>query len=277
MNPDAIVLDRRSVELRQLATEAMIAGGRGHLSTALSCIDILRVLYDDVLRVRAEEPDWDERDIFILSKGHGCLALYAILADKGYFPKSELERFEMKGSMLGGHPEAHRIPGVEASTGALGHGLPIGVGIAVGDKIKRRDRKVVVLVGDGESSEGTVWEAALLANKHRLTNLTVIVDYNKFQCHGPIEEIQSLEPLADKWRSFGFEVAEVDGHDVSQLRKVLTNLPLAGGRPSCVICHTVKGKGIPMITRNPAWHHKYEMSEDEIAGLRSALARETVV
>lgn len=277
MTPDATILDRRSVELRKLATESMISGGRGHLPAALSCIDILRVLFDDVLNFRPGEPEWEDRDIFLLSKGHACLALYAILADKGFFPKSELDRFEMLGSMLGGHPEAHRVPGVEASTGALGHGLPIGVGIAMGDKIRGRERKVVVLIGDGESNEGTIWEAALLARKHSLENLTVLVDYNKFQCFGPTEEILGLEPLADKWRSFGFEVCEVDGHDVPALRKVLTALPLASDGPGCVICHTVKGKGIPTITRNPDWHHKHGLSEAEIAELRNALARETVV
>ena len=262
-------LDARSRDLRLAIVDALVGGRRGHVGSALSLVEILRVLYDDVLRVRPAEPDWNERDRCILSKGHGCLALYAILADKGFFPKAELLLQCTPGALLGGHTETH-IPGVEASTGALGHGLPIAVGLALAAKLQQRSNRVVVITGDGELDEGSNWEAALAARKHALDNLLLIVDYNKLQSFGPVAEVMPLEPLAEKLRAFGFAVREVDGHDVDALRTVLM-LPFEAGRPSALIAHTIKGGGIAACEHDPVWHHK--ASFDAAAGevLRKSL------
>jgi len=264
-------LDDRSKHLRRLIFQAIEKGGRGHIGPALSLVEIIRVLYDDILRSRPAEPKWNGRDRFILSKGHGCLALYAVLADKGYFPEAELHRFCHFDSFLGGHPEII-VPGVEACTGALGHGLPIGVGLALAARIQKRDSRVIILLGDGETNEGSNWEAAACADKHQLGNLTVLIDYNKIQSAGSVFEIQSMEPLADKWASFGFQVFECNGHDVGELRKVLGNsVATMGNRPRAVICHTVKGKGIPAAENNAAWHHKSDLSEDVLQAIHAAL------
>lgn len=267
---EAQTLDARSRDLRRMVTDTMIKAGRGHLGPALSLIEILRVLYDSILAYRPQEPKWPDRDRFILSKGHGCLALYALLADKGFFPRVALDGFCSENSFLGGHPEA-LIPGVEASTGALGHGLAIGVGMALGGRLRKRRGRVFVLLGDGELDEGAVWESALAAAKHRLDELVALIDYNKLQSYGPVDQVLALEPLAEKWRAFGFAVTEVNGHDVAQLESVLSALPLAKGRPSAIICHTVKGKGVPMAENNPDWHHKNKLTADELAAVARAL------
>jgi transketolase len=264
-------LDERSRYLRSLILDCLSAG-RGHVGSALSLVEIVRALYDHVLNVRPAEPEWPDRDRFILSKGHGCLALYAILADLGFLPREELGVQCKSGALLGGHPET-QVPGVEASTGALGHGLAIGLGMAMAARMQKRGSRVFVVTGDGELDEGAVWEAALAASKHKLENLTAIVDYNKLQSYGPVDEILPLEPLADKWRAFGFEVREVDGHDVGALREVFSSLPFAKGKPNAVIAHTIKGRGIHFAEHNPAWHHKSSLNEKILAELRAALER----
>ena len=208
------------------------------------------------------EPQWPDRDRMILSKGHGCIALYVILADKGFIPLETLDTFCRRDSILGGHPEAGKVPGVEASTGALGHGLSIGVGMALAVRMQKRDSRVVVVMGDGEIDEGSVWEAAMCAGKHRLSNLTALIDYNKVQSAGPTREILDLEPLADKWRAFNFATVEVDGHDVDALREVFRRLPMAQDRPTAIICHTVKGKGIGFAENDANWHHKSKINKD---------------
>ena len=264
-------LDERSLYLRRLAIRALDGGGRGHLGATLSLIEILRVLYDDVLRFRPKDPAWEGRDRCLLSKGHGCIALYVILADKGFFPTEELETFCRQTSILGGHPERGKVPGVEATTGALGHGLSIGVGMALAARLRKRDTRVFAVLGDGEINEGAVWEAAMNAGKHGLSNLTAVVDYNKHQSYGPTAEVQDLEPLADKWRSFGFAVREVDGHDVNDLGGAFAALPFERTRPSAVICHTVKGKGIPFAENDPSWHHKSRFPVEQIEEIYRAL------
>jgi transketolase len=264
-------LDDRSKYLRKLVVRALAGGERGHVGSSMSLIEIMRVLYDDVLRYRADDPKWDGRDRMILSKGHGCIALYIMLADKGFFPLETLDTFCRRDSILGGHPEAGTVPGVEASTGALGHGLSIGVGMALAARIQNRDSKVIVVCGDGEINEGSVWEAAMCAGKHKLSNLTAVIDYNKIQSAGPTREIQDLEPLVDKWRAFNFNPVEVDGHDVEALRKVFGRLPAASDKPTAVICHTVKGKGISFAENDANWHHKSKISQDVVAKLHAAL------
>lgn len=256
-------LDVRSIELRRTIIRVLEKSRRGHLGAALSLVEILRVLYDDILCYDPQESLWSERDRFILSKGHGCLALYVILADKGFLPKSELWKFCHKDGILGGHPEI-KVPGVEASTGSLGHGLSIGVGLALSAKHDGAGHRVFVLIGDGESNEGAIWEATMCASKHGLENLTVLVDYNKQQSYGSTSEVQELEPFADKWLAFGFGVVEVDGHDVEALRSTLSALPLSLGKPSAIICHTVKGKGIDRVEGNLKWHHKSKISDEDL-------------
>jgi len=261
-------LDERSIYLRRLVVRTLDGGARGHVGSSLSLLEIMRVLYDDVLRYRADDPDWEERDRCILSKGHGCIGQYVMLAEHGFFPHETLDTFCRRDSILGGHPEAGKVPGVEASTGALGHGLPIGVGRAMGLRIKGSKARVFVVTGDGEINEGSVWEAAMSAGKHRLDNLTVIVDYNKHQSYASTAEVQDLEPLGDKWRSFGFAVREVDGHDVPALGRAFASLPLAGGgKPNAIIAHTVKGKGVSFAENNMAWHHKSNLPAAELAAV----------
>ena len=266
-------LDARSIALRQKIIQMLDCARRGHLASALSLVEILRVLYDNILTYDPARPDWAARDRFILSKGHGCLALYVLLAEKGFFPEEELARFCQADGILGGHPERDRVPGVEASTGALGHGLSIGLGFALNARYEKSDHRIFVVVGDGECNEGSIWEAAMSGAKHGLGNLTVIVDYNKLQSYGPTSQVQELEPFADKWRAFGWGAAEVDGHDVAALGRVFNSLPIEPGRPSTVICHTVKGKGISFVENNLSWHHKSSISDQDLAACMAELGR----
>ncbi|MEI6737343.1 MAG: transketolase [Pseudomonadota bacterium] len=264
-------MDQRSKLLRRSIVDALQGGRRGHLGSSMSMVEILRVLFDSFLQYRPHEPLWADRDRFILSKGHGCLSLYAILADKGFFPTEELLTFCAPTSRLGGHPELGKLPGVEASTGALGHGLSIAVGMALGAKIRKQTHRTVVVTGDGEINEGSVWEAAMSASKHQLSALTVFVDYNKLQSYGTTREVLDLEPLADKWRSFGFEVQEVDGHDVPALETLVKRLPLNPHKPTAIICHTVKGKGFPFAEGKAEWHHKSGLTSNDIAAMYDCL------
>jgi len=252
----------------------LTASGRGHVGAAFSIVEILRVLYDDVLKYDAKNPRWPDRDRFILSKGHGCLALYAVLADKGFFPEAELAKFCASDGILGGHPEYGKVPGVEASTGSLGHGFSMGVGFALNAKLDGHKHRVFIVLGDGECSEGTIWEAALCASKHQLDHLTVIIDYNKQQTYGTIAEVQDLEPFAAKWEAFGFSVCEVNGHDVAALKNTLAAVPFTAHKPTAIICHTIKGKGVSFTERNLSWHHKTRVSAAEASSLLAALATE---
>jgi transketolase len=264
-------LDTRSRELRKTIIRTIQAGNRGHLGSAFSLVEILRVLYDDILTYDAANPRWAERDRCILSKGHGCLALYVLLADHGFFPESELWNFCKPEGILGGHPEYGKVPGVEASTGSLGHGLSIGIGLALNARFEQAAYRVYVVISDGESNEGSVWEAALCASKHRLDRMVVLVDYNKQQSYGTTYEVLDLDPLADKWRAFGFAVREVDGHSVPALRQALHDAPFEPGKPSIIICHTIKGKGVSFVENNLNWHHKTKLSEEEARSLLSEL------
>lgn len=258
---------QRAAGLRRDIVSMLEHGTRGHLASALSLVEILMVLYDDVLSFRAEDPGWPNRDRLIVSKGHGCMAQYALLADKAFFPRSEFERFCKPEGILGGHPEHPKVPGVEASTGALGHGLSIGVGMALAARHDDRPSRVFVVLGDGECNEGSIWEGAMCAAKHRLERLTVLVDYNKMQSYSSTHEVLELEPFAGKWESFGFACREIDGHAPGELRDALGSLPLEPGKPSCLICHTVKGKGIPFVEGDLSWHHVNRPKPEQIAAL----------
>ncbi len=265
-----IPLDERSRHLRRQVVRVLEGGGRGHIGTSMSLVEMLRVLYDSVLRYDAQNPKWDGRDRFILSKGHGCIAQYVLLQEKGFFPEEELEKFCRFDGILGGHPDP-KVPGIEVSTGALGHGLPIAVGMAVAAKSRGAKHRVITVLGDGECDEGSVWEAAMSAAKHRLDNLTAIVDYNKQQSYGSTYEVLDLEPFAAKWEAFGFAVREVDGHDVAALERIFAALPFAKDKPSAIICHTIKGKGVAFAENNLKWHHKSSLKENEITELLRAI------
>jgi len=258
-------LDKRSKYLRSLVLDALRSNGGGHFGSSFSTIETLRVIYDSFLRFNPQNPEWIDRDRFILSKGHGCLALYAILADKGFYPVEEMKSFCKPRSRFGGHPERGKVPGVEASTGALGHGLPIAVGMALAIRLRNSSSRVVVLVGDGEMNEGSNWEAVMASAKHRLSNLTLIVDYNKVQSYGKTVDVLDLEPLEEKLESFGFRTGHVDGHSVSELENIFKALPLAKDAPTAIISHTVKGKGFPFAEGKSEWHHKSGMSDSDFS------------
>jgi transketolase len=251
-------------------TLSMIHRGKSsHAGSALSMIDLLVVLYNRILRVAPERPDWPERDRFLLSKGHACAGLYAVLAARGFFPSAWLDDFYKDDTRMAGHVTAGSIPGVEISSGALGHCLAIGCGMALSAKRDRSDYRVFVLLSDGECDEGSIWEAALFAPHHRLSNLVVMIDYNKIQSLGSVKDVLDLEPLAAKWEAFGWSVREIDGHDFRQIEDALDNVPRADGKPTCVIAHTVKGKGVDFMENTVLWHYR-SPNEDE---LRSALAQ----
>lgn len=264
-------LDERSKDLRRSVIRMVEVDRRGHIGSALSLIEILRVLYDSFLKFDPKNPKLINRDRFILSKGHGCLALYSILADKGFFPKDEFDSFCKSTSFLGGHPERNKAEGVEASTGALGHGMPMGVGMALAARIRKQNYRVVVVMGDGEINEGSVWEAALSASKHKLSNFTIFIDHNKLQSYGLTSEVLDMSPLEDKWRSFGFEVEEVDGHDVKALENIVKRLPFNNSKPTAVICHTIKGKGFYFAEGQAGWHHKSGLNPEDISAMYKCL------
>jgi transketolase len=265
------MFDDRSKELRRHIIDMVDVGKRGHIGPAMSLVEVLRVFYDSWLEYDPHKPLWENRDRLIFSKGHGCLALYAILADKGFFGVNELKSFCKFDSFLGGHPERFHVPGVEASSGALGHGLSIAVGLAISAKISKKNHKIVVITGDGEINEGSVWEAAMSASKHCLSNLSLWVDYNKLQSYGPTSEVMELEPLADKLKSFGFKVFEVDGHDVKKIRSMTKKVSQVDDKPSAVICHTIKGKGIPFAENDPSWHHQSYLSDKQMEKMYKSL------
>jgi len=228
----------------------------GHTGGDLSSADILATLFlGRVLRIDPDRPHWPQRDRFVMSKGHCSGAFYSALALRGFFPTEQLKTFMDPLSMLNGHPDRNKLPGVEANTGPLGHGLPIAVGMALGARIRKEPWRVFVLVGDGELQEGSNWEAAMCAQHHKLDNLVVIVDRNRLQQGDFTENTISMEPLAERWSSFGFAVKEVDGHDHQSLIEHFSSVPIKNGKPSCFIARTTKGKGVSFAENKPAWHH----------------------
>ena len=251
-------------ELRQLAKQIRLVslstiahGNSSHIGTVFSCVETLACLYGAILQLRPGQPDWPDRDRFVMSKGHGAAGLYATLALRGFFPRERLDEFCVDGGSLYGHVTHRGVPGVDVSTGALGHGLAVAVGLAVGALRLHATWRVFALLSDGECDEGSTWEAALLAPAWKLSNLTAIVDYNKIQSLGRVEEVVPLEPLAEKWRAFGWDTREVDGHDIAALLEVLDPARwVPGQRPRCIIAHTVKGKGVSFMEDDLLWHYR---------------------
>ncbi len=248
-------------------TVKMIHKGRAsHVGSCLSIADILAVLYAGTLRVRPDEPEWSERDRFILSKGHAAAALYAVLAIQGFFSKSDLEGYSQEDSLLIGHA-SHLVAGVEYSTGSLGHGLSVGCGIALWFQRASLPQRVFVLLSDGELNEGSNWEAILFASHHKLDNLTAIIDYNKMQAMGRTADILKMDPLAGKFSSFGWVAREIDGHNLTEIAQEMNCLPFKPGHPSVLIAHTVKGKGVPFMENNLLWHYRTPSDQDLLQAL----------
>lgn len=259
---DTEKLQKIAKDIRKNIFKTICDGGGGHIPASLSIVEILVFLYHNILNIDPVNPEKEDRDRFILSKGHACVALYNILAEKGFFPKSELNKFGKKNSILGGHPDMHKIPGVEASTGSLGHGLPFGMGMALAGKLNKKDYRIFVLLGDGECQEGSIWEAAMFAPQNKLDNLVSIIDYNKIQAMDYLDKIVSVDPIANKWRAFGWEVREVDGHSFADLNKTFLHIPFVKDKPSMVIAHTTKGKGISFMENAPIWHYRFPNEEE---------------
>lgn len=252
-----------AAKFRARAIEMSHQAKAAHLASALSCIDIIAVLYDSVLRVDPNNPKWSDRDRFILSKGHAATALYAALEYKNFIQESDIASYGKEGSLLEEHPSP-KLPGVEAATGSLGHGLPIGCGITLAGQIKKQTYRTFVLMSDGECNEGSVWEACLFAAANKLEHLCVFVDFNKWQATGRSKEVLALEPLAEKFRSFGWIVHEIDGHDHSQILQAI-NSPYKGkSKPTMIVAHTVKGRGISFMEDDNNWHYRIPTSEEVI-------------
>jgi len=249
--------------IRRHSLEMVSRANASHIGSALSIADIVAVLYSQVLRVDPNQPQLPERDRFILSKGHSCVAVYAALAGKGFFPISDLESYGRDHSNLMNHI-SHKVPGVEFSSGALGHGLPFGVGKALAAKRQKADWRTFVIMSDGEMDEGSNWEALMFAAHHKLDNLVAIIDYNKLQSLTTVAQTLGLEPLAAKLQAFGWAVQEVDGHDHEQLSKALSSVPWETGKPSVLIAHTIKGKGVSFMENKVEWHYR-SPSEEQLA------------
>ena len=250
-------------ELREIASrirrrdlQAVFEAGAGHIGGEMSVIDLLTALYFHTMSVDAEKPMAPDRDRLVLSKGHSALALYIVLSEKGFIPKEEVSTFLKHGSRLNGHPNRVKVPGVETNTGPLGHGLPVGVGMAIAAKLDGADWRSFVITGDGEMQEGSNWEAIMAAAQFKLDNLTLIIDHNRLQQGARLTETNNLAPLAPRLDSFGWAVEEIDGHDMEQICGALSRKAITAGKPKCIVAHTNKGQGISFMSDNVAWHHK---------------------
>lgn len=262
MTPSVADCRAFSKRLRLTAVRMVHEAKSAHVGGSLSMADLLAALYGGVLRVDPARPDWAERDRFILSKGHACAAYYAALAFRGFFPEAWLETFYRDGGRLAGHASHTGVPGIEFSTGSLGHGLSVAAGMALAGKRDGAAWRVFALLSDGECDEGSTWEPALFAPQHGLDNLVAIVDYNKIQSLGRTRDVIDLDPFADKWRAFGWGVREIDGHDMTEILDALGSVPFQQGRPSCVIAHTVKGKGVSFMEDRLLWHYRNPTTEE---------------
>jgi transketolase len=248
-----------NADLRKKIVDMVITAGEGHIPSSFSILDIIATIYEKSLKFNSKNPDWDERDRFILSKGHGGAALFVVLEKHGFITQKDLELYSTEEGILGGHPDRTKVPGAEASTGSLGHGLPFAMGTALGFKIKKQDNKVFSVVGDGECHEGTIWETALVAQNLKLNNLCCFIDYN-----GSSAQILPHPNMVKQWDAFGWHVVEVDGHDQDEIEKVLKAFTSgeSGDKPMAVVAHTVKGKGVSFLETHGPWHHKIPNKEE---------------
>ncbi|HNV86624.1 MAG TPA: transketolase [Candidatus Omnitrophota bacterium] len=258
----------KALEMRREIIRMLGEAGSGHPGGSLSCADLLTALYFNVMRHDPENPKWSDRDRLVLSKGHGAPALYAALALCGYFPKKELVTLRQLGSPLQGHPDMRKLPGLEASTGSLGQGLSIGIGIALAQILDKKDYRTYVMISDGECNEGQIWEAAASAAHFKLNHLIGILDYNKYQLDGAVQDILNMEPMAQKWESFGWNVCEIDGHNMVEILEALEWAGKQAGGPSMIIAHTVKGKGVSFMENNNDFHGVAPTKEETARALR---------
>ena len=249
-------LENKVIDMKKKTIELTRIAGGGHVGGALSMMDVVVALHYHIMKLDPKKPRWEERDRFVLSKGHGGIGLCPVLCDLGFFPEEDMANFNQLDSPFGIHPDMHKIPGIEMSTGSLGHGLSVAVGMALGRRLDNAEWRVFCLLGDGECNEGTVWEAAMAAAHYKLGCLTAIVDRNMMCIDGPTESVMSLEPLADKWRAFGWNTVEIDGHNMTDIVDTFENMPPpTSDKPNAVIAKTVKGKGISFMENQPAWHY----------------------
>ncbi len=249
-------LTKKAVEIRKGIIEAVYHAQSGHPGGSLSVADILAVLYFHEMNIRPEEPKWEDRDRLVLSKGHCSPALYSCLANRGYFPIEDLKTVRKIDSYLQGHPDKNKVPGVDMTTGSLGQGLSAANGMAIAGKMNKKDYRVYCILGDGEIEEGQIWEAAMTSSKYKLDNLCVIVDNNNLQIDGTIEEVMSPYPIDEKFRSFGFEIIKIDGHDIEEIIKAFEVAKNIKDKPTCIIAKTIKGKGISYMENQVGWHGK---------------------
>jgi len=247
--------EQKARNIRKSILQMVSRAKAAHVGGALSVVDLLAVLYFDVLKIDTANPHWEDRDRLIFSKGHAVAALYATLAERGFVSKETLANYYANGSKLGGHPVIGSVPGIECSTGSLGHGLAIGTGMAVAGRNDGKNYRVFVIVSDGECDEGSVWEAAMFASQLKLDNLVVLVDYNRWQGFGKTDEIVNLEPFREKWQSFGWETKDINGHDHDEIFKTMDEVPFRRGKPSALIAHTIKGKGVSFMEGRFEWHY----------------------
>ncbi len=247
-------LSEKANKLRADILKMLCEAGSGHTGGALSSIDIVTVLYNKIMNIDPKNPTWDKRDRFVLSKGHGCVALYAVLADCGYFPEEELKTLRKYGSILQGHPYMHKTPGFDVSAGSLGQGLSVAVGMALAARMDGKDNRVYCLMGDGENQEGQIWEAAMAAGHYKLDNLCGILDNNGLQIDGKVEDVMNIEPIADKWKAFNWNIVEINGHDVKEIEKAFMAAAEYKGKPTLILAHTVKGKGVSFMENVSSWH-----------------------
>ena len=261
-------LKARALTIRRLIITMLCEAGSGHSGGSLSAADLVTALYFHQMRHKPEEPHWPDRDRFILSKGHCAPLLYAALAESGYFPKKELMTLRKINSHLQGHPDMRKAPGIEATTGSLGQGLSIANGIALGGKLDKKDWTVYTLLGDGEVDEGQVWEAAMFAGHYKLDNVIAIIDRNHLQVDGPTEEVMTIEPLIDKWISFGWHTIEIDGHNFYQIIEALNEAKQIKDKPSVIIANTIKGKGVSFMEGKVGWHGKAPSKEEAQKALK---------
>lgn len=261
-NENSLELELKATEFRKEILEMIVNAKGTHIASSFSIVDILVYLYYKVLKINPQNPKDEKRDKFVLSKGHGCAALYVTLANKGFFPKNVLQTYTRSGSILGGHPDSTRIPGVETSTGSLGHGFSVSVGFALANKMKKNKSTVYCLVGDGELNEGSNWEAAMSASHHKLDNLILIIDDNKLMISGFAKDI--LDPLSfnEKFRAFGWNTVEINGHNFSELIKAFQKAQIRNGRPTAIIANTIKGKGVSYMENKKEWYSMLPNEEE---------------
>ena len=258
-------LSRIASKMRANIIETSSRTGTPHLASCLSCVDLLTVLYFSVLRIDPANPRDADRDRFIMSKGHGAMALFHALAQRGFYPEDMLRAYGEDGGVLAEHPPAPGfLAGIEAATGSLGHGLPIGLGMALAARIQKRSYNVYAILGDGECNEGSIWECAMLASAQKMNNLCAIIDFNKWQATGRSQEIMALDSLVDKWRAFGWDTCEIDGHDIGAILSSLSKFPSASNKPTAIIAHTVKGKGVSFMENDNNWHYRIPTTDEVV-------------